>query len=243
MRKLATSSPLGETEQRALLDIPCSVQKLPRGQVVLEEGAFSPDIRVLISGVACSYTSSAHGRRILTAVHADGDVLNLKAVFMTKTDGGARMLTPGSVASVPSRIFLALALEAPRLGVAFWREATAGEAAAHDRVSDIGRDARARLVRLLLELALRVEATGVASRYQFDLPMTVDEIAEAIALCPTHVSRLFHGLAELGLVRRQGHRIELIEWEYLAQMGDFAGYYPAPRRPSASGARSNHASL
>lgn len=224
VRKLATSFPLGETEQQALLDMPCSVRNLPRGQVVLQAGAFNPDIRVLVSGVACSYTPSVHGRRILTAVHTDGDILNLKAAFTAKANDGARLLTPGRVASVPGRIFLALALEAPRLGVAFWREASAGETVAQARVSDIGRDACARLVRLLLEPAWRAEATGPPTRYQVNVPMTVAEIAEAIALSPTHVSRLFSDLAALGLARRRGHRIEIIKWERLAQIGDCAGY-------------------
>jgi CRP-like cAMP-binding protein len=245
VHKLSLSFPLEQREQQALLDLPYTVQKLPRRQVVFHEGAFSADIRILLSGLACSYRPSGQGRRIVTALHDGGDILNMKAAFAAKADGGAWMLTPGSVANVPSRILVALALEAPRLAVALWRRSTEGEAAAQDWASTIGRDGRARVVRLLLELALRVEATGAASRHRFDLPMTADEIAEAIALCPTHVSRIFHNLAELGLVRRDGHQIEIIDWEQLVEVSELPGYRSSGRTSfnagPVSGRRSSHA--
>ena len=247
VRKLSSRFRLEEREQQALLDLPCTVQALPRRQVLFREGAFNADIRILLSGLACSYRPSTQGRRIVTALHSGGDMLNIRAAFATKTDGGAWMLTSGSVANVSGRILVALALEAPRLAVALWRGSAEGEAAAQDWASNIGRDGRVRLVRLLLELALRVEATGAASRHQFDLPLTIDEIAEAIGLCPTHVSRLFHDLGELGLIRRKSNRIEITEWERLVEVGEL----PAPvldgRTSFDSGSASNepgsHASL
>lgn len=221
--RIAASFPLREPEQRALLDMPCSVQRLPRGQILLAEGAFSPDIRVLLSGVACSYRSSSHGKRIVTAVHADGDILNFEAAFTTRGTSGARLLTGGSAASVPSRIFVALALEMPRLGLAFWQASAAREAIASSWAANIGRDGSARLARLLLELALAIEAAGEASREQFDLPMTLDEVAEAIGLCSPHVSRLFHGFEASKLVRRRGHHMEILAWERLAAVGELSG--------------------
>ena len=235
VRKLSLCFPLEQREQQTLLDLPCTVQKLPRREVLFHEGAFSPDVRILLSGLACSYRLSGQGRRIVTALHHGGDILNMKAAFAAKADGGAWMLTPGSVANVPSRILVALALEAPRLAVALWREATEGEAAAQDWAATLGRDGRARVVRLLLELALRVEATGAATRHYFNLPMTLDEIAEAIALCPTHVSRIFRDLVELGLVRRDGHRIEIIDWEQLAEVSELPGYCSSGRTSFDSG--------
>jgi CRP-like cAMP-binding protein len=93
-------------------------------------------------------------------------------------------------------------------------------------VLNVGRrDSRARIAHLLCELAVRLNEEGLAKDYGYDLPMTQEQIADAVGLTPVHVNRTLKALEEDGLVIRTKRNISFPEWQRLRSVGDFNQRY------------------
>lgn len=59
----------------------------------------------------------------------------------------------------------------------------------------------------------------------FNLPLTQDQLADALGLTPVHVSRTLKGLEEDGLISRHNRTISISDWEALTRASDFTPNY------------------
>jgi len=99
-------------------------------------------------------------------------------------------------------------------------------------VVNVGRrDAKARLAHLLCEMAFRYKAPRQGAQVQFRLPMTQDQLADAAGLTPVHVNRTLKALEPIGVQFRH-KMVRILDWERLAEVGDFdSGYLQADITP------------
>jgi len=95
---------------------------------------------------------------------------------------------------------------------------------------NVGRhDARSRMSHLLCEFSIRLAFAGLGAGISFDLPMTQEELSDALALTPIHVSRTLKSLAADGLIERSARAIRILDWSALCTLGDFdPGYLHMP---------------
>jgi CRP-like cAMP-binding protein len=82
-----------------------------------------------------------------------------------------------------------------------------------------------RLGHLLCEFALRLEEQGIADEYSYELPMTQEQLADAVGLTPVHVNRTLKTLEAQGLIRRSRRNVVIPDWERLRKAGDFNSRY------------------
>lgn len=87
------------------------------------------------------------------------------------------------------------------------------------------RDARTRMAHLLCEFALRMEKAGLASGNGFELPITQEQLADAVGLTPVHVNRTLKALEATGLITRNKRIIAFPSWERMRDVGDFNQRY------------------
>jgi CRP-like cAMP-binding protein len=87
------------------------------------------------------------------------------------------------------------------------------------------RDSRARVAHILCEFSLRLEAAGLASDHRYELPMTQEQLADAVGLTSVHVNRVLRHLGEAGLIRRNRRSITIEDWQRLRDAGDFNERY------------------
>ena len=87
------------------------------------------------------------------------------------------------------------------------------------------RSALARVAHVLCELAVRLEAQGLADHYGYELPMTQEQLADVIGMTPVHVNRTLKALEADGLIKRNKRRISFPTWQALRDVGDFNQRY------------------
>ena len=87
------------------------------------------------------------------------------------------------------------------------------------------RDSRARVAHLLCEFSMRMEAAGLASNRNYELPMTQEQLADAVGLTSVHVNRVLRQLGEDGLISRDRRSVTIEDWRGLRQAGDFNERY------------------
>ena len=72
-----------------------------------------------------------------------------------------------------------------------------------------------------LEMLIRMRAVGLARDHACDLPITQAELGDATGLSTVHVNRTLKELRAANLIRLEGGRLTVLNWEELKQVGDF----------------------
>lgn len=119
-----------------------------------------------------------------------------------------------------------IAFSRPAIGRAMWYETLIDASIFREWTLNVGRrDARTRTAHLLCEFALRLEAVGLGERCRYELPMTQEQLADALGLTSVHTNRTLKTLTEDGLITRTHRSVQISDWPALMAVGDFDPAY------------------
>jgi CRP-like cAMP-binding protein len=130
------------------------------------------------------------------------------------------------VALVPVAALEAIVSRYPRIARAMWIDTLIDAAVFREWLVNVGRrDSTSRIAHLLCEYALRLHAAGLAEERRYELPMTQEQIADAVGLTPVHVNRVLKELGRMKLILRDKRAVEILDWDGLRSVGDFNSRY------------------
>jgi CRP-like cAMP-binding protein len=226
VRNLELRAPLPEADRQAVLELPYTLRTLEAATYTVREADPPEHCAVLISGFAYRQKLTGEGLRQIVGLQIPGDALDFQNIFFDVADHSVQMLTRGEVASVPRAAFQTLARERPAIGHAILIKILVEASIFREWVLNVGRrDSRARLAHLLCELGIRLDASGLAEEYGYELPMTQEQLADAVGLTPVHVNRTLKALEAEGLITRSKRNISFPDWERMRSVGDFNQRY------------------
>uniref|UniRef100_UPI0035CB6A68 Crp/Fnr family transcriptional regulator n=1 Tax=uncultured Sphingomonas sp. TaxID=158754 RepID=UPI0035CB6A68 len=150
----------------------------------------------------------------------------MQQLFLNESDHNVQALTRTRVAEIDSAALRTLALTRPAIGTALWTDALIGAAIFREWIVNVGRrDAHRRVGHLLCEFAIRLgSADGTAGR-AYELPMTQEQLGDAVGLTPVHVNRVLRSLAQRDLISRDRRHIAIRDWDALRDASDFNPRY------------------
>lgn len=210
----------------AIADLPHSVRDYEPGQYLLREGDIVRHCSFLMSGFVFRHKIVGDGGRQIVGIHLAGDLIDLQNILLGSSDHNIQALTPVTVAVVPTAALIELAFSDPQIGRMLWTESLIEAALFREWVTNIGRrDARSRTAHLLCELALRQENAGLGARGDFELPMTQEQLGDALGLTAVHVNRTLKTLQGQGLIERSKRAVMIADWAGLSEAGDFTTSY------------------
>jgi CRP-like cAMP-binding protein len=217
---------LDEQDREAVLSLPYVIRGLAPREHVVREGDKPQYSCLLLSGYACRYKMAGNGGRQIFSIHARGDLVDLQNSLLKTADHNVQALTKVEAAFIPVEAIRELAFERPAFGLGLWYETLVDASIFREWTLNVGRrNAMTRTSHLLCELAIRFELEGLGDREGYELPMTQEELADALALTPVHVNRTLKALRDDGLISRTRRTVTIIDWERLAQVGDFDSRY------------------
>ncbi|MEA3017460.1 MAG: hypothetical protein QOI38_2182 [Sphingomonadales bacterium] len=226
VRKLGRRARLGEEDRDALLALPHQLRQVSAGAHIIRDGDKAEHCSLLLSGFAYRHKITGEGGRQVLSLHLAGDFVDLQNGLLEVSDHNVQMLTDGDVAFVPREAIKALALERPAIGVAMWVDTLVDSAIFREWVVNVGRrDARTRIAHILCEFSLRLEEAGLAENHRYELPMTQEQLADAVGLTSVHVNRVLRQLGEEGLISRNKRAITIEDWARMRDAGDFNERY------------------
>jgi CRP-like cAMP-binding protein len=226
LRKLQRWQSLDDEDGAAVLALPHVARRLNAAQFIVWDGDRPQHSCLLLSGFAVRHKIGAGGARQILSAHMRGDVVDLQNSLFGMADYNVQMLTAGDVAMIPIEAIIEIASARPAVGHALWLETLVDGAIFREWIVNLGRrDARTRIAHLLCELALRLEKAGLDDRTDFEMPMTQEQLSDAVGLTSVHVNRTLMGLGADGLIRRTHRKIAVIDWDALASAGDFDPRY------------------
>jgi CRP-like cAMP-binding protein len=226
VRRLSLREELTEGDRNAILALPHTLRKVQAGQYLVWDGDKPQNTCLLISGFAYRHKLAGNGGRQIVSIHMRGDIVDLQNSLLGTADHNVQMLTGGEIAMIPVEDMRELAFKHPSVGMAMWYETLVEGSIFREWVLNIGRrDARTRIAHLLCELALRMEDAGLGEHITYELPITQEQLADAVALTSVHVNRTLMKLEAAGLITRHRRMITVVDWKKMMTEADFEPRY------------------
>ena len=213
---------LSNAEAQALDGLEDQARSVRRGAVVISENDKSRELFVVRSGWLHSSAVLGNGSRQILRFHFSGDVLGLSLLAFADSPETVTAVTEVSLCPFSRERFAAVIAEHPRIGALMLGLAVADRVSLADRLASIGRtSARARVGSLICEIFARMRQLGAANADGIQLPLTQEEIGDATGLTAVHVNRMMRGLAEDGIIARNGSHIRLLDEDRLAAEANY----------------------
>jgi CRP-like cAMP-binding protein len=226
LRKLLYWLPLDAAQTEALLALPHRVKTLDPHHYVVRERETASECCLMLSGYSIRHKIVVGGARQIVAIHMKGDMVDLQNSMLGIADHSVQMLTKGEVALIPRDAVQKLALEHPRICLAMWKDTLVDGSIFREWIANIGRrDAATRLAHLLCEFSLRLKVAGLGEQTDYELPMTQEQLADAVGLTSVHVNRTLQALERDNLISRTHRAVKIGDWNRLADAGDFDATY------------------
>ena len=101
-----------------------------------------------------------------------------------------------------------------------------------DWIVNVGqRPAPSRLAHIVVELRERLKVIGQVSGARFEMPLTQEQIGEAMGITPVHVNRIVKQLRDDNVLELHRGSVTVIDEQKLLELADFDALY-LHQRPS-----------
>ena len=225
--KLKYRVDLAKADRDALLALPHTVKTVERHQFIVRERELATHSCLMLHGYSVRTKIVGTGLRQIVAIHMRGEMVDLQNSLLKTADHGVQMITSGKIALIPREEIVNLALKRPSVGLAMWIDTLVDASIFREWIANVGRrDAKTRIAHLLCEFALRLKVAGLGEADNYQLPMTQEQLGDAVGLTAVHVNRMLRDLQRDGLIERTDLRfIQIGDWRKLADAGDFDSQY------------------
>ena len=227
VRKLGSRGELTSTDRQSILDLPHATRTYNATAYVVREGEPPREFCTFLErGYAFRQKITADGERQIVSLHLPGDFIDLQNLFLNISDHSVQALTEAGVVEVNRSALQELALARPNVGRALWVDALIDASIYREWIMNLGRrSARVRMAHLLCEFGLRLKEAGLSSEAGFELPMTQEQLADALGLTSVHVNRTLKSLEADGVVVRKKRYVSFESWDRIKAVGDFNALY------------------
>jgi CRP-like cAMP-binding protein len=226
--KLQTMGKLPAADKLLLKTVLSDVRSVAARKDILREGERPTHVHLVASGWCCRYNIVAKGARQITAFLLPGDLCNSRVTLLRQMDHGVGTLTPAEIVYIaPSEMDELLAR--PLIARALLMAGLIDESALRAWTVSLGkRDASERIAHLICELFVRLGTVGSTRVDGFDLPLTQEQLGDALGLTTIHVNRVLRHLREAGLVSFKNRTVVIADFSKLQKAAGFdPGYLQA----------------
>jgi CRP-like cAMP-binding protein len=224
--QLERHAELNADDREALVRMPIKTRSVHAGAFLIREGEALSDHLVLLSGCTQRNKLARSGGRQIVAIQIPGETISYSSLFFDKVDYSTQALTSVEVAEIPRDHFCELVLRRPSIVQAIMKMILVEASISSEWLLNIGRrSAKTRVAHLMCELAARFDRAGMANGVEYDIPLTQEQIGDALGLTAVHVNRMLKELDEETLVIRDGRRVRLPNRTRLEQVADYNGRY------------------
>lgn len=202
------------------------VETWPARKIVSRRGDRMRHSTLLVEGFMCRYMDARDGYRQLLSYQIPGDFVDLHGYPTRYIDHDIATITQARLALVPHDRIDTIMAQRPHLARQLWFSTLLDAALHREWIFRIGRlDAIGRIAHFLCESYCRMAAVGRAMDGAFDLPLTQQDLGEAVGLTSVHVNRVLRRLREDGLATVTRGKAQILDLERLARLGEFEADY------------------
>jgi CRP-like cAMP-binding protein len=226
MQGLGRHGALTAEEKTLLLDLELNPRRAAAGEVLWQESADVDLFCVVKEGWAYSYRNLGNGSMQILKVYLPGDIIGMRDFGFARRLAGVAMINDGVISPFTHQQLFELIGRSPALAASIIATVVRQQAMLTERLVYLGRyAAHERLAHFLYELYLRLKRIGAVTDNGFVMPLSQEQVGDALGLSAVHVSRTFSMLRDEGLVVRDRQHVVLPDPQALARLVEFNDTY------------------
>jgi CRP/FNR family transcriptional regulator, anaerobic regulatory protein len=227
LHRFAALGRLTADDQRDLRQLGQEPVSRRRGDVIWTEGQPTSGIHLLIDGWVSSSVGLRSGKRLIQKLHLPGDMLGTPSMVLPVAADTLVAVTQVTTSFVPLETLKQVFVSKPRLTALLLMAVQLERLILMDALAGAGHaSAMENMARFLLDLHQRLSGLGAVQQDEFELPVTQDMLGDLLGLTTIHVNRTLRGMAEQGLIGRQGRRIRLLNLPALRRLSPLPARIP-----------------
>ncbi len=221
-KRLSPYLPLTYHERDALDWLERRERRIAAGEAVLEEDGPTDRLYVVGSGWLHSSVEVPGGGRQILRFYFVGDLTTPCSIAWEYSAATLTAVSDCLLYEVTRPALGRLFQEHPRLAAMLYGLSAADHVAMCDRLASVGRtDGMTRIATLLLDLRSRLRVVDGEDGASFQLPLTQQDLGDAVGLTKAHVNRSLKAWEETGLIVREGRMIRITDVAALARRVGF----------------------
>ena len=217
---------LGAAERSAIAKAYVGTRTYRRGESIGGEKGHGP-LHLVTWGWAARVSTLEDGSAQITDFVLPGELCDLSRL----DDGSSQTafaITKSTVVLLNKTALLRAIETHPKLGLAFLRLALSEQAILREWLVCLGRrEKREHLAHLLCELQERLRRAGMVADHEFDLPLTQEQLADAMGMTAVHTNRVLQSLRNEGIISLGRQHLRIHHPDLLEDIGEFDGSYLA----------------
>jgi CRP-like cAMP-binding protein len=226
VKRLRTTSAVTDEDIRAIRALPIQVREYPAERAVVSDGQKATECCLIIRGFCARSKTTSDGRRQILSIHIPGEIPDLMSLHLHVMDHDLSTLTPCTLGLINHEALRMLYRRQPNLADMFWRDTLIDAAMFREWIVNVGqRPAPARLAHVVVELRERLKVIGRIEGNSFEMPLTQEQIGEALGITAVHANRVIKQLRQDGIVLFHRGRVEVLDEDKLLELAGFDGRY------------------
>ena len=205
LRRLEAIGAPTDAERELLANLPGTTKHYQAHEDIVRIGDRPSVVCLMLEGMAYRYKHSADGKR--------------------QMDHSLGVLTPSTIRAIPHARMHEIFDNFPRISRVLWRESLIDAAVFREWIVLRDRPAYVGVAHLLCEYFARVEAVGLSNGNSCPLPMTQQQIGDALGLSNVHVNRTLQELRADKLIRLEHGMLTILNKDGLRDAGEFDPLY------------------
>ncbi|MFD2173406.1 Crp/Fnr family transcriptional regulator [Rhodobacter lacus] len=202
LRACSLFTPMDDDEVSFTQSIKRGELQVLRGTTLLLEGAASPQLFTVLSGMGIRYKTLEDGRRQVLNFVFPGDFIGLQAGLMGEMKHSVEAVTPMTLCVFGREDLWTMFRTSPERAFDMTWLAAIEEHFLGETIASLGqRDARERICWAIVRVFVRLRALGLASKNQAQVPFRQQHLADALGLSLVHTNKTLQALRRDKLLR------------------------------------------
>ncbi|MBV9564424.1 MAG: Crp/Fnr family transcriptional regulator [Bradyrhizobium sp.] len=226
VRRLRTTSGLTADEEQAIRVLPVTVRSYGANQTIVRDGDRPTECCLIVAGFCLRAKTTSTGHRQILSIHIPGEIPDLQSLHLHELDHDLVSLTDCTLGFISHIALRELHRRWPNVAEIFWRDTLVDAAMFREWIVNVGqRPAPSRLAHIIVELRERLRIIGRVDPDGFEMPLTQEQIGEAMGITAVHANRVIRQLREDNVVELHRGRVTVLNEMKLMELADFDGRY------------------
>lgn len=226
LRRLSVVSGLEETDIEAIRDLPVVVRRLEGGASIVREGDRPGNSCLIIEGFCVRAKSTSSGQRQILSIHIPGEMPDLQSLHLHVMDHDLVTLVPSTLGFVHHAALRSMTRARPAVAELLWRDTLIDASVFREWIVNVGqRPAPERLAHMIVELRERLRVIGRVANNTFEMPMTQEQLGEALGVTAVHANRIIKQLRDDGVLDFHRGTVTVTDEARLQELADFDRRY------------------
>jgi CRP-like cAMP-binding protein len=226
LRRLSIVSGLDEGDIAALRSLPVFIRQVESGTPIVREGDRPSECCLIVEGFCVRAKSTSSGQRQILSIHIPGEVPDLQSLHLQVMDHDLVTLVPSTLGFISHTSLRAMTRARPNVAELLWRDTLIDASLFREWIVNVGqRPAPDRLAHMIVELRERLAVIGRVKNNAFDMPMTQEQLGEALGVTAVHANRIVKQLRDENVLDVQRGRVTIRDEAKLQELADFDRRY------------------